>query len=34
MLIDATAPIGRLEEFQAPRIPGSEQLSLARYWKR
>ena len=33
MLIDATAPLGRLEEFQAPRIPGSETLSLGKYWQ-
>jgi UbiD family decarboxylase len=34
MLVDATAPLGRLEEFQAPRIPGIEKLPLSRYWKR
>jgi len=34
MLIDATAPLGRLEEFQAPRILGIEQYPLSKYWKR
>ncbi|HVL34158.1 MAG TPA: UbiD family decarboxylase [Burkholderiales bacterium] len=34
MLVDATAPLGRLEEFQPPRIPGIEKLPLSRYWKR
>jgi len=34
MLVDATAPLGRLEEFQAPRILGMEKLALSRYWKR
>jgi 2,5-furandicarboxylate decarboxylase 1 len=34
MLVDATAPLGRLEEFQAPRIPGIEKLPLSKYWKR
>ena len=34
MLVDATAPLGRLEEFQAPRILGIEKLALSRYWKR
>jgi UbiD family decarboxylase len=34
MLIDATAPLGRMEEFQAPRILGIENLPLAKYWTR
>jgi 3-polyprenyl-4-hydroxybenzoate decarboxylase len=34
MLVDATAPLGRLAEFQAPRILGIEKLPLSRYWKR
>lgn len=34
MLIDATAPLGRLEEFQAPRIMGIERYPLSKYWKR
>ena len=33
MLIDATAPLGRLEEFQAPRIIGIESFPLSKYWK-
>jgi 2,5-furandicarboxylate decarboxylase 1 len=33
MLIDATAPLGRLEEFQAPRILGIEKMPLSKYWK-
>jgi 2,5-furandicarboxylate decarboxylase 1 len=33
MLIDATAPLGRLEEFQAPRILGLERYPLSKYWK-
>lgn len=32
VVIDATAPLGRLDEFLPPRIPGLERLSLARYW--
>ncbi|HLH23469.1 MAG TPA: UbiD family decarboxylase [Chloroflexota bacterium] len=31
MGIDATAPLGKLEDFTPPRIPGAERYRLARY---
>ena len=32
MGIDATAPLGRLQDFQPPRVPGIEKLDLSKYW--
>lgn len=34
MLVDATAPLGRLEEFQPPRVAGMERFRLDRYWRK
>lgn len=33
MLIDATAPSGKLAEFQPPRILAGEQVRLEKYWR-
>jgi 2,5-furandicarboxylate decarboxylase 1 len=34
MLIDATAPAGRLADFQPPKIIGLEQYPLSKYWRK
>ncbi len=34
MLIDATAPLGKLEEFQPPKIIGFENYDLGKYWRK
>lgn len=34
MLIDATAPVGQLADFQPPKILGMENFPLSKYWSR